>query len=114
MRYFLLAVVVFVVLVDQAVCLDCQPCNAVTCGKPHGCRRRNYVKDDCGCCNVCGTKFGQPCSALTPRCARKMWCIKIVGNSAEAKRAFGPQDPFTGVCGRIKVPSQPGDDIKVP
>nr|AFY98848.1 insulin-like growth factor binding protein-4 [Haliotis diversicolor] len=106
MRYILLVVVVFMVMVDQTEGLKCVPCDYVKCQKPKGCRRRFYVKEICGCCDVCGTKFGQPCSASTPRCARNMWCIKRDGNSIEAKRNVAWPDTFTGVCGRIRVPRQ--------
>ncbi|XP_067684501.1 perlustrin-like [Haliotis asinina] len=104
MRYILLATVVFIVLLDQTEGLRCIQCKSRNCAKPKGCRRRHYVKDLCGCCDVCPTKFGQPCSGLKPRCAKNMWCIKIDGNSAEARKNLAWHDRFTGVCGRIRLP----------
>ncbi|XP_019622834.1 PREDICTED: venom protein 302-like [Branchiostoma belcheri] len=104
MGKILIICLVLLAMVNGLAALSCLPCGEFECQEPPKCKRNaNYVKDVCGCCDVCAKVKGESCGGL--------W--NLDGTCADGLICQEPDPPTPNEDGLIAFnPHEPGTCVK--
>ncbi|XP_019622837.1 PREDICTED: venom protein 302-like [Branchiostoma belcheri] len=108
MGKILIVCLVLLAKVNGLAALSCQTCEEVVCEEPPKCKANaNYVKDVCGCCDVCAKVKGEDCGGewnIHGICADGLICQYPEPPSTTDDGLFiAPLDPFApGTCVKDK------------